>query len=407
MSYRATLLSGGLVDVERGADPLYRAWEAVPNRHTLSPITFPCGAGAAGRHAFGGTLVAIGYSSVLEYAEESGQWRALHCPPLSLREGYPNSQCRKLGASVTHPNASWPARREITYLGLGRVLAWERATMRYDVYSFAARGLADPLRNTSAAPFFEHVGRGRLAGVDNSSALLHLHLPTAAAAERRHVVLEILADNSYRVWNSEGWATLALRGAGDLRRSPLAGPVGRGRLPAESGAYDPHVEWTPSPDGPYIVELDRREGTYRTLRVRVGDMDSLEPATSRAPPLYFEASADGLLDGDAVPCASARTRAECAAAGGACGWCEQVDGVRPSVCAAGGPARPCAATPSCARGILTTPSRRRTPARRRRRRRRRRPASARTPCYASRATARRCRRCRTRTPPPTSTGRGG
>ena len=80
--------------------------------------------------------------------------RVLSCPALSLREGYPNPQCRRLGSSVAHAgwhvgtrqwsSPAWPRARELTYLGLGRVMAWERASLRFDVFSFAARGLRDP-----------------------------------------------------------------------------------------------------------------------------------------------------------------------------------------------------------------------------------------------------------------------
>ena len=166
-----TLLAGGLLDVDLATDS-YRAWDSAASR--ASPITFVCGAGAAGaREQFiaNAQLLALEYESALEYDPASGAWRALYCPALSLREGFPNPQCRKLGASVAHARAAWPKSRELTYLGLGRVMAWERSKMRYDVFSFAARGLADPRRNTSSAPFFEHVGSGRLAGTAIPAAI--------------------------------------------------------------------------------------------------------------------------------------------------------------------------------------------------------------------------------------------
>ena len=178
------------------------------------------------------------------------------------------------------------------------------------------------------------------------------------------VVLELLHDgsDSYRVWNSEGWAQHSPpRGYGDLRRSPLAGPVGRGRLPAGSTASFQTVArsddantlsarsraykaWTPHPTEAYLVELDAREGTYRTIGVSVGDMDSLQPGSSRQTPLHFAVLADGSLDGDAAMCDTAPTREACASLGGTCGWCEVSDGGGKSSCIAGGPARPCTGT---------------------------------------------------------------
>ena len=397
-SHAPTLLSGGLVDIDLSSN-MWRTWEEAAFDRDGRPGSFPCGGGgAAGEHAFGGTLISMD-TSVLEYHAASGAWRALSCPPLSMRAGYPNPECRKLGAGT-----DWPPHREVTYLGQGRVMAWERATLRFDTYSFSARG-RNVLRNASAAPFFAHAGSGRLAGIDNASTLMHLKLPTATAPAAARtpassrpavppvsepnftaatgmtepepppplhtppadgvprastgvdIVLELLNDgsSSYRVWNSEGWAHHAVRGLGDTRRSPLAGPVGRGRLPAGSeprpqrysGEDDSdlrHIVWTPSPTEAYLVEVDLLEGSYRTLGVKVLDLDSLQPATSRQPPLHFEVLSDGALDADAMECEGASTRRECAARGGACGWCEQRDGVQPSMCTAGGPARPCAAT---------------------------------------------------------------
>ena len=390
-SHAPTLINGALVDVDV-PNGLYRAWEEASADREGRPGTFPCGPGASGELDYGGLLISMD-SAVLEYRAASGEWRALSCPPLSLREGYTNAQCRKLGFG-----SGWPKEREVAYLGLGRVMAWDRLSMRYDVYSFASRG-PNVLRNAdNTAPFFKHAGSGRLAGIDNSSQLLHLRLPvvsrravapaaaaTAAAADwsdawrsrsnltfqpdepptanfpavdpshphstlpggtHVHTVLELLLDGSYRLWNSEGWAMHVTRAVGEAPRSPLAGPVGRGRLPPGTGALaGPWIHWTASPSSAYLIEVDTREGSYRTLGVRVGDMDTLQPATSRAPPLHFEVLADGALDGQPSACeAAASSRGQCALLGGSCGWCEQTDGVQSSTCTAGGAARPCSGT---------------------------------------------------------------
>ena len=244
-------------------------------------------------------------------------------------------------------------------------MVWSRKALSFDVFDFSGRG-SNVLRNSSAAPFVAHTGAGRLAGVHNDSTLLHLRLPVAAGEV--DTVLELLADRrgSYRLWNSEGWSYHARRDPGDAQRSPLAGPVGRGILPAGTGptprpGTDPFPEgghgssggsdrsaerwvaWTPAPTLPYIVELDLREGTYRTIGVTAVDLDSLQPGTTRQPPLHFDILTDGSLDGDPVACEGGETRDKCAALGGPCGWCEQRDGLQASMCVAGGPARPCAA----------------------------------------------------------------
>lgn len=65
----------------------------------------------------GHTLVAMDHF-IIDYSVQDGLWRAMHCPPLSIREGIPNPSCRKLGFG------RWPARHELTYLGLGRVMLW-------------------------------------------------------------------------------------------------------------------------------------------------------------------------------------------------------------------------------------------------------------------------------------------
>ena len=233
-THAPTLLAGGLVDVD-GTAGLYRSWELTDDRQGRPAL--PCGSGAAGGFSTGTTLSAMD-ESYIEYQPATGAWRVLGCPALSLREGLPSTACRKLGFGT------WPTGREILYLGRGRVMAWERATMRFDVWSLMTR-VHDHGRvfsNASAHPLFEPRERGFLAGVSNESTLLHVRLPLAvewqpdnAPPQPRdvHVVLEVLPrDRSYRVWNSEGWAPYAPRGAGDSRRAPLAGPVGRGYFPS-------------------------------------------------------------------------------------------------------------------------------------------------------------------------------
>lgn len=330
-THAPTLVSSSLIDYnpETGR---FRAWEAAADR-AGNPVSFPCHSASSGaldaEPIAAHQLVAVEANILIDYHSPSGACRALHCPPLAVAEGVPGPSCRKLGF------AAWPAGREAVFLGRGRVMAWERASLRYDVWSFAPRG--NVLRNSSGVPFFQWEGQGRLAGVSNESALMHLRLapqhgevatdgrqptafdsqrqPTAdgrrPAAEAVSVVLEILAESasgrasgrsgnggpdrgaSYRVWNSEGWASLATppstasagrHGAAAAERSPLAGPVGRGYLP---GAAPGAAVWASSATEPLLVELDTHEGSYRTVGVRVLDFDTLAPATTTQPPLHF------------------------------------------------------------------------------------------------------------------------
>jgi hypothetical protein len=329
------LLSGGLVGFESGLDAQYRVWEEHVDRKKLGG-NFPCGVSAAGAHAFGTQIVSMDEVALL-YDAPSGAWRAVACPPLSMRGGFPNPSCRKMGTG------RWDAHLEITYLGSGRAMAWNRTTLQYQLFSFAARGV-NALRNASAAAFFEPAGSGRLAGVDNTSRLLHLRLlttPPPAGGIHVQTVLEVLPSGVYRLWNSESGG-----------RFPLAGPVGRGRL--AGFASDTEVVWLASPSEAFLVEVDTREGTYRTMSVHVLDLDTLAPATTRQPPLHFAAHSDGPLEGAPVACEGASTQGQCAAAGTSCGWCEQSDGVQPSVCAAGGPSQACAVT--CSRWLFFDPS---------------------------------------------------
>jgi hypothetical protein len=329
---RPVLLAGALALISP-RDGRYDLWEVTADRDG-NQIALPCASAASG--AIGPSHQLIGMDNfVIDYAREDGLWRASYCPPGVAREGLLSPNCRKLGFG------RWPAAHEAVYLGLGRMLLWHRETLEYELHSAADRGLdlGNPLRNTSAASFFTYVGAGRLAGVDNRSALHHLKLPLRRAAGEAsrhvHVVLELLAEGSYRVWNSEGWATSAFPRLG---RSPLAGPVGRGTFPAASSA----VAWTAAPTEPILLEVDVAQGTYRSLRVTVLDLDSLEPGTTTQPPLGLAVQLEGTLSSPAS-CGLAATRGACAALGGPCGWCEQIDGVHRSHCAAGGPARPCAA----------------------------------------------------------------
>lgn len=216
-----------------------------------------------------------------------------------------------------------------------------RENLRFEVWSASDRGdnEAAVLRNSSDAPFFSLLEVGHLAGVNNRSALHHLPLPVhmhEAPTRSVHCVIELLLDGTYRVWNSEGWASRASR-----ERSPLAGPVGRGVFPASS----PSVSWTAAPTEPVLLEVDGRAGAYRAIGVSTVDLESLQPGTTRQPPLRLSVLGEGSLDAP-LGCVGAATRADCAALGGVCGWCEQLDGVHSSSCVAGGPARPCAAGPA-------------------------------------------------------------
>jgi hypothetical protein len=327
-----TLLNGALLD-QNPETGQFSLWEAVRSREGHA-VSFPCLSAASGTMGVSHQLVAMDEFFV-DYDPLLGFWRALYCPPNSVREGLPNPSCRKLGAG------RWSASYELAYLGLGRMMLWQRSTLHYEVWS-AVSPAATTLRNVSEAPFFTYVASGRLTGLDNRSSLHHLRLPvvarTSGGAQNKdkmhvHVVLELLPAGSYRVWNSEGWAT---RAAPRMERIPLAGPVGRGHFPPSDGS----VVWVTSATDAALVELDTREGTYRAIGVSVLDMDSLNPGTSTQPPLQLAVQLEGVLD---VPtnCESATSRSACAALGGACGWCEQTDGIRTSRCTSGGPWRPC------------------------------------------------------------------
>ena len=165
-----------------------------------------------------------------------------------------------LGASATAAQrGSWPARRMITARPRARpgVGARDDALRRVLVRRRAAR---HPGAQHERRALFEHVGRGRLAGVDNSSALLHRsHLHRRRPRRSDDGVLEILADNSYRVWNSEGGrpSRCAARATCAARRSPA--PSAAAASPRRAARARPELPRTPSPDGPYLVELDRRE----------------------------------------------------------------------------------------------------------------------------------------------------
>ena len=363
MASSLTLSAGALIELS--ASGAYHVWEASADR-AGTPVTFPCGQSSSGLlRQPGSVLVAMDHTLLLDYNEKSGDYRALSCPSqTSAREGLFASTCRKMGYG------KWPARRSVLYLGLGRVMLWERSTMQYTVYSFAERGVGfRALRNSSSAPFFASrpAGSGRLAGVHNGSQLLHLWLPVSrfpmppppsdaasAASAAVHVVVELLPHgSSYRVWNSEGWARHALV-AGEwaydvvsFAQSPLAGPVGRGVFPPVADSRRGEVRWVASPTLPVIVEVDTRQRAYRTYRVSVED--SLRPATSHQPPLHLEPLSDGPLDAPPMACEAAPTREACAAQLGPCGWCEPSDGLRPPSCTAGGPAGPCAVSASCDR----------------------------------------------------------
>ena len=315
------LVEGGLLDVNTATGET-RVWESHADRdgHLFS---FPCASSSA---AMGVEHQVVSMDRFyVDYVASTGLYQALHCPALSTREGIPNPSCRKLGAGLLDRD------RELTFLGLGRVMLWRRRTLEYSVWSAAERRdcALNQLRcdYSDNTPFFVPVRSGSLAGVHNQSRLLHL------AVRGVNVVLEVVPDGTYRLWNSEGWARGA-RGS----YSPLAGPVGRGHFPRS----DPDVVWTSAPTQPVLLSLAAKTGAYRALRVDSVDLDSLRPATTRQPPLMLQLLNEGPLD---VPtaCEGATERAACARLGGPCGWCERTDGVRPSSCLPGGPARPCAA----------------------------------------------------------------
>jgi len=306
----------------------YVSYEVAADREGHQ-ISFPCPSTATGGVGVSHQLVSMD-DFIIDYDSTNGAWRASYNPPTLAREGLLSPNGRKLGFG------SWPTAHELVYLGLGRAMLWRRDTLAYEVFSAADRG-ANLLRNSSDAPFFSRVGGGRLAGIDNRSALHHLKLPLLRAfgeAPRHvHVVLELLPSSTYRVWNSEGWTTSA---APRFERSPLAGPVGRGNFPASSET----VAWTAAPTEPVLLEVDASFGTYRALRVDVLDLETLSPATTTQPPLGLSMLTEGVLEAPST-CEQASSRGSCAALGGPCGWCEQVDGVHVARCVAGGPARPC------------------------------------------------------------------
>eukprot|EP00966_Prymnesium_polylepis_P200290 4641237-Prymnesium_polylepis.1 len=139
---------------------LYRIYDAAPD------LSFPCACAASGPldvvegGASGHQIVAMGVLT-LDYATASGRFRVMHCPPLELRQGFPNPSCRKVGFGKLASD------REVVYLGRGRVLLWERATLRYELWGFERRL---PLLNASSRPsadgsgFFESYAAGVLAG---------------------------------------------------------------------------------------------------------------------------------------------------------------------------------------------------------------------------------------------------
>ena len=323
------LLAAGLVDVDPVGGRTI-AWEASVDRDGHQ-VAFPCPTSSSAAINRGSQLASID-NYIIEYASDAGWWRVSSCSSTHIREGLPNPNCRNLGFGF------WPTSRELVYLGLGRVMLWSRKSRQYDVYHAHSRN-GTPLNAMGEPAIFRHTGHGWLYNIDNRSALHHMRLPLGRAdehgmARHRHVVLEITPSHTYRVWNSEGW-TVSEAFLSE-RRSPLAGPVGRGEWLRSM----PSVRWATAPTEPILLELDAAMGTYRTMRAHVLDMDSLDPATTRQPPLEFVLLSEGAFDQTSA-CERATTREACALLGGSCGWCEQRDGVRKSHCVAGSPDRPC------------------------------------------------------------------
>ena len=354
-----TLLPGNVLVDYLSEEGLYRAWEAAPDRSGHA-LTFPCSSASSGpldatERPEGHQFVAID-EAILDYHEQTGEYRVLHCPAHEVRQGFPNPSCRKLGYGT------WPVGRVVSYLGAGRVMAWQRSSMAYSLWSFAERG-SPLLRNDSTAPFFTPLGEGQLIGPSNASQLLHLRLAqahTPPPGRAVDVVLEIIPQRgSYRVWNSEGMARGASReaspggsggggggGGGAVvpgALSPLRGPVSRGAFPSAA----PGVRWTTSSNASTLLELDAEQGSYRVIDLSITDLEQLQPSTTTQPPLAFAVKHEGKLDEDAFgsSCGVASTRGDCAALGGACGWCE-LGAALGGHCMRGGPLGPC--TRECA-----------------------------------------------------------
>lgn len=259
-NHQPTMLPGNVLVDYLPAEGLYRSWEGAPDRSGHA-LTFPCASGSSGPldatdDAVGHQIVAVD-RAILDYHEASGRYRVLHCPPEQLRQGFPNPSCRKLGYGV------WPPGRVVTYLGGGRVMAWQRRSMNYSVWDSAERG-AQPLQNDSQAAFFTPGGDGTLLGVHNESQLMHLRLAqgstSSGAPASVEVVLEVAPGRgTYRVWNSEGWARGVWRPpaveGGKMRpggHSPLRGPVARGSFPSSA----PGMRWTTASDSSSLLEMD-------------------------------------------------------------------------------------------------------------------------------------------------------
>ena len=121
------LVEGGLLDVNTATGET-RVWESHADRdgHLFS---FPCASSSA---AMGVEHQVVSMDRFyVDYVASTGLYQALHCPALSTREGIPNPSCRKLGAGLLDRD------RELTFLGLGRVMLWRRRTLEYSVWSAA------------------------------------------------------------------------------------------------------------------------------------------------------------------------------------------------------------------------------------------------------------------------------
>ena len=303
----------------------------------------------------------------------------LRCPPAELR-GLPEPD-------VPQGGGAWAPALQLTYLGGGRLMAWSRRTLRFELWSFAERGgtgsTAPHQRYHDATPATEgstrgHVGArqrldrplflraaaGSLGGViHNESTLLHLQLRQAEAPQtwgvvdgrRVNAILELLPPPrganaiaqppnsrygvaSYRLWNSELMAALAPSRA-DLHRKEFVPKSYVDAANADSGVpltgpvgrgHFPLVggthAWASHAPSATLVGVDAANGQYRLVQATAGSYDTLHPALTLQGSLHFVVKDEGTLGIPKGGCAAATTRFDCAAAGAHRGWCDDKPG---------------------------------------------------------------------------------
>ena len=348
---------------------------------------FACGAASSGQldaypSASTGHQVVAMDEHVVDYVAATGEWRVLRCPPAELRQGFPNPTCRKVA------RGAWAPALQLTYLGGGRLMAWSRRTLRFELWSFAERGgtgstaphqryhdgdaghggihtwTTSALVNGSTAPFFLRAAAGSLGGViHNESALLHLQLRQSEAPQtwgvvdgrRVNAILELLPPPrganaiaqppssrygvaSYRLWNSELMAALAPSRA-DLHRKKIVPKSYVDAANADSGVplsgpvgrgHFPLVggthAWASHAPSATLVGVDAANGQYRLVQATAGSYDTLHPALTLQGSLHFVVKDEGTLGIPKGGCAAATTRFDCAAAGAHCGWCDDKPG---------------------------------------------------------------------------------